>query len=69
MSPSFSISAHFWRGIGGDKDFSLFWWRYRLGFLTVSIDKVSLYEAWRKLRDTAEQALLKLEDKYPPPKE
>lgn len=50
MSPGITFSLHTWRGIGGDVEPSLFWWRFRFGFATVSVDKISLYAAYLKLR-------------------
>ena len=51
MSPGISLSVHLWRGFGFDAQQDLFfWWRFRLGFLTVAVERVDVLEAYRKLR-------------------
>lgn len=55
MSPAFNISIHWWRGIGPDAQLSLFYFGLRLGFITVSIERDWVLEAYRKLRSTLEQ--------------
>ena len=57
MSPGVGFTLHYWRGIGPDREPDLFVWRYRFGIATVCIERVSLLEAYRKLRRTIEQAL------------
>lgn len=61
LSPGLSISLHWWRGLGGDTEPDLFCWRLRLGFLTVSIDKVDVLKAYQKLRETMVESLHRLE--------
>lgn len=51
MSPGISLALHWWRGFGPDVQPDLFWWRYRLGFATLSIERADLWEAYRKIRD------------------
>jgi hypothetical protein len=55
MSPGIAFSLHWWRGIGPDIQPDLFWWRFRLGFVTVSVERVDLLAAYRKLRATIAQ--------------
>lgn len=50
MSPGISLSLHWWRGFGPDVQPDLFWWRYRLGLATVSVERADLLAAYRKLR-------------------
>jgi hypothetical protein len=55
MNPGISISVHWWRGIGTDPQLDLFWWRYRLGVLTLAIEIKDPFAAHLKLRAAAEQ--------------
>lgn len=50
MSPGITLSVHWWRGWGLDQQRDLFWWRYRLGFLTVALECADTLSAYRKLR-------------------
>lgn len=50
MSPGITLSLHWWRGFGGDIQRDLFWWRYRLGFLTIAVERADVLAAYRKLR-------------------
>lgn len=50
MSPGISLSLHWWRGWGQDQQPDLFVWRFRLGFVTLAIERVDLLQAYRKLR-------------------
>lgn len=55
MSPGITIFLHLWRGIGGDAQRDLFWWRYRLGFVTLAVEHADTLTAYRKLRVTIEE--------------
>ena len=57
MTGSIGISLHMWRGVGPDVEPDLFVFRFRLGFITVSVCRASLLEAYRKLRRTIERAI------------
>lgn len=57
MSPGITLSLHWWRGCGPDIQRDLFWWRYRLGFLTVAVERADLLSAYRKLRTAIERAV------------
>lgn len=48
---SLEFAAHAWRGIGPDVEPDLFFWRYRFGFVTVTVAKVPLLAAYHELRD------------------
>lgn len=50
MSPGISFTLHWYRGFGGDIQRDLFVWRYRLGFLTLAIERADILAAYRKLR-------------------
>ena len=60
MNPGVSISIHFWRGIGADLQRDLFWCRYRLGFVTIAVQRQDPLRAYRGIRQAAESALDKL---------
>lgn len=51
MSPAITLSVHWWRGIGPEVQANLFFYGYRLGFVTVSIERDSVLAAYRVLRD------------------
>lgn len=57
MSPGISVSLHFWRGCGPDIQRDLFVWRYRLGLLTLSVERADVLAAYRKIRAAAQEAL------------
>lgn len=58
MSPGITISIHFWRGFGPDTQCDLYYWqRFRLGFVTVSLDRTDTLTAYRKLRVSIERAV------------
>lgn len=51
MSPGISLSLHWYRGFGLDAQQDLFFlWRFRLGFVTVALERVDWLTAYRKLR-------------------
>lgn len=50
MSGSITLDLHYWRGLGPDIEPDLFVIRWRLGFVTIAIERKSLLEAYRKLR-------------------
>jgi hypothetical protein len=55
MSPGITLTAHLWRGIGEDAQRDLFFWRYRLGFVTVAVERQDVLAAYRLLRGVIEQ--------------
>lgn len=42
------LEFHGWRGIGRDRD--LFWLHWRIGFVSVALDRVSVVDTVRELR-------------------
>lgn len=63
MNGSLSLDLHFWRGIGPDVEPDLFVWRWRLGFLTLSICKVCLLSRIHQFRETAAQSIDRLDQR------
>lgn len=57
MSPGITISIHFWRGFGGDVQRDLFFWRYRFGVLTLTVERTDALTSYRKLRLSIERAV------------
>lgn len=58
MSPGITLSLHWWRGIGADRQADLFYWqRVRLGFVTVALERTDTLTAYRKLRIAIERAV------------
>jgi len=43
--------VHWWRGIGRDVQLSLFYFGLRLGFVTISIERDWMLDAYRVLRN------------------
>jgi len=62
MSPGITLSVHWWRGWGQDQQRDLFWWRYRLGFLTVALERADTLTAYRKLRVAIEARIRRDEE-------
>lgn len=54
---SLDVKFHLWRGIGPDREPDLFVARYRLGFVTVVIERGDLLATVRKLRAAIAEAL------------
>lgn len=50
MSPGFSISVHWWRGIGPEVQRNLFFFGFRLGVVTISVERAPVLAAYRVLR-------------------
>lgn len=68
MSGSLDLSLHLWRGVGPDRQAGLFLWRWRLGFLTLTVCRVCVLGAYReakaeaaRLREAMTQALLRVD--------
>lgn len=57
MNPGISISIHLWRGIGADTQGDLFVCRYRLGYLTLAVERQDPLRAYRSIRQIAETTL------------
>jgi hypothetical protein len=64
MSPGISLSLHWWRGFGPDAQGDLFWWRYRLGLMTVSVEGRDPWAIYQKLRATVEQRVAADEQRF-----
>ena len=58
MNPAISLSLHWYRGFGPDIQRNLFWWHFRLGFLTLAVERVDVLDSYRKLRSTIENAVV-----------
>lgn len=52
MNPGLTISLHWWRGFSLSPEPTLFWLEFRLGFVTVSVERAWPLAAYRKLRAT-----------------
>jgi hypothetical protein len=61
VNPGIHIGLHWWRGIGTSNEPNLFWFEYRLGFATLSIERTWPLFQYRKLRTTMEQAVERAE--------
>lgn len=55
VTRSLDLSLHAWRGIGPDDEPDLFLWRWRLGFVTVTVSRVDVLRAYQELKARAEQ--------------
>lgn len=53
MNGSLDLSLHAWRGIGPDVEPDLFMWRYRLGFLTLTVCRVCVLSAYQDAKAEA----------------
>jgi hypothetical protein len=51
LSPAVTLSVHWWRGIGPEVQANLFYFGFRLGFATISVERESVMAAYRVLRD------------------
>lgn len=63
MNGSLSLDLHLWRGIGPDVEPDLFLWRWRLGFLTLSVCRVCLLTRIRMFRNAAAQSIATLDQR------
>lgn len=63
MNRSLDLSFHGWRGIGPDVQPDLFEFRWRLGFVTASLCKVCVLDAYEKLRGTIAETISTLEQR------
>ena len=57
MKPGITLSLHLWRGIGPDVQRDLFWARYRLGFVTLAIERNDTLVAYRILKAAIEERI------------
>lgn len=55
MSESLDLSIHGWRGVGPDVEPDLFEWRFRLGFLTVTVCRVCVLTAYQDAKAEAQK--------------
>jgi len=55
VSGSIEVSLHDWRGIGPDIEPDLFVWRYRLGFLTLTVCRVCVLAAYQDTKASADR--------------
>lgn len=62
VSPAITLSVHWWRGIGPEVQANLFFYGYRLGFLTLSIERDSVLEAYRLMRRALAERIAKDEE-------
>jgi hypothetical protein len=62
LSPAITLSVHWWRGIGPETQANLFYYGFRLGFVTVSVERESLLEAYRRLRRALAERIAKDEE-------
>lgn len=54
MSPGVSIEIHAWRGLGPVLQKDLFYFGFRLGFVTLSICRVCVIDSYKMLRESIE---------------
>ncbi len=66
MTGSLSLDLHWWRGIGPDVEPELFVWRWRLGFVTLSVCRVCLLTRIHQLREAIQHAIDKSDRPTPP---
>lgn len=57
MSPGITLSLHWYRGFGEDIQRDLFWWRYRLGFVTVALERQDTLRAYWKLWNAIDERI------------
>lgn len=57
MNPGINIGLHYWRGIGPSVEPDLFFWEWRFGILTLTVERNWPLERYRKLRGTIRDAL------------
>lgn len=57
MSPGLSVELHWWRGIGPTVQRDLFFYGFRLGFVTLSICRVCVIDSYAKLREAVESRI------------
>ena len=57
MSPGITLELHAWRGIGPTVQRNLFWYGYRLGFLTLAICKHCVIDRYAALRKVVEKSV------------
>lgn len=61
MNPGLTLSLHWWRGCSFTPEPTLFWLEYRLGFVTLSVERAWPLAAYRKLRVTMQEAVARME--------
>lgn len=57
MNPGITLSVHWWRGVSLFPEPTLFWLEFRMGFVTLSIEKAWPLAAYRKMRSTVQEAV------------
>lgn len=50
MNPGITLGLHWWRGVSLTPEPTLFWLEFRLGFVTLSVERAWPLAAYRKLR-------------------
>jgi len=50
VNPGLTLSLHWWRGFSLSPEPTLFWLEFRLGFVTLSIEKAWPLAAYRNFR-------------------
>ena len=61
MNPGITLGLHWWRGFSLSPEPTLFWLEFRLGFVTLSIERNWPLAAYRKLRSTMQEAVARVE--------
>ncbi len=56
MTGSLALSLHAWRGIGPDVEPDLFFWRWRIGFLTLTVCRVCVLAAYQDVKAAKDRA-------------
>lgn len=56
MNRSLAISFHAWRGIGPDVEPDLFFWRWRFGFVTLTVCRVCVLAAYWETKSALARA-------------
>jgi hypothetical protein len=62
MSPGIALTLHWWRGIGPEVQANLFFYGFRLGFVTISVERESVLEAYRRIRRALAERIAKDEE-------
>lgn len=61
MNPGITLSLHWWRGLSLSPEPTLFWLEFRLGFVTLSVERAWPLAAYRKLRAAMVEAVARAE--------
>jgi hypothetical protein len=61
VNPGLTLSLHWWRGFSLSPEPTLFWLEFRLGFVTVTMERAWPLAAYRKLRATVQEAVARVD--------